>query len=997
MNRVTSRRWAMLSAALLPLITIFAMAWADPPGDFDGDGIPDEPEALPEGEAEGVAVYSGSNGSVLQVFGSPYPNGLFGFANAIIADINGNGTPDLLATAPLVPLDDSRGLAYLMAGNSGQIVRVLVGPPGETFGVAVAQAEDWDGDGRPDVRVASRFADEHGDLYDRDHIFSPYNGSKLHEQDREDARLVAIAEDLDRDGIVDADDVTLVNNAIGQTGSALALEADLTGDGVVNADDVAMVVARLGETSEAALWAPLPTGTTSGDLAKANELKWGWLTNRSARLSRINPGTGSGSSGGTGGDPGGGTGTGPGTGGSSGCCDQCKVTVSGPLGPVCLPTEQHCFDVTFSMSQSCCSTEDPKYKWSVSGGEIVGGDDDNPTVVVRICQGGSVVVSGSFGSLSEPACSSGDIKVLEVIEADLDADSDNNGPGQLPARDLTEEGIEDIGGDDGKPGKVVLVNSLDNDRDGIPDYADGYDLKPHVEADDYGGEFGFVPIAVGASNLDRTKARIRITYQASAPMDVGSTLSNPYLLPPGGHIRIWRHNGQGPRSGLPVADGGDYIAPGVYAPKDILLAYDSSISAYLLFVEAVTFSEATGDITIKIEADPDGPGGPEGWMCTDQVRITAVAIQLLGRGLDDVVYQEWETLLAPELSEYSASNPYVPGQDPHVRTVYAVRVFDPRNLAGQQLKLNNQPLVLQAGGPKIWVTPDFTCGVVSNPALPSGASPVILLTPGSTASTQGRYNPSWEFPSARIEEPPACSKEMAVLLQSISDQLRLDGWEGVDDGEYGTLVHSMASQELRNSDGWYVDMYVRNGTNEILSIDQLPPGGVANTTQVDAAWLEPGYRPQVGDTFDGSRAWVYEIKNSARGVRDLNQMNRLRAVAGPRRVLVVGPEWLWKKSTKWIKNRKYAAMRFGLGAIGIVGTVWAICYPEDLDPIIERLAVAAIRFRDATTTVNKDLAYQDLTDAARDFCVALFPDSDNVKAASMLLMEQAVAKHMAGF
>lgn len=908
-----SRSWLafVLSACLFSIMAMLsstaAMAFVDPPpGDFDGDGVPDEPEPLPGEEEEGVAVYSGSNGSILQVFGSPYPNGLFGFATAIIADVNGNGTPDLLATAPLVPLEESRGIAYLMAGNSGSIVRVLVGPPGETFGVAAAQAADWDGDGRLDVRVSSRFVDEHGDIYDRDHIFSPYNGSQLYEQHRDDARLVAIAEDLDRDGVVDADDVSLVNNALGQTGAPGALEADLTGDGVVDADDVAMVVARLGEASEAAVWAVLPTGSTPGAIAAANELRRSWLSNRSSRLSRVNPGTGSGSSGGSGGDPGGGSGTGPGGGGGpSGCCERCDVTVNGPTGPICFPNDQACFDAVFSLSQSCCYSASGLYQWSVTGGDIIG-PATGASIVVRICQPGNVGVSGWYGDTN---CGSGDSKIFKVVGLDLDADSNNDALNQFPDRSLAEEAVEDKAGEDAKPGKVIVVNSLDDDGDSLPDFADGYDLEPRLDADDGCTDRYHVPIIMDFI-VDWSKARIRIDYDASDPLEVTATMDDPCVLPSSGRLRLWLTDGTRTRDPRPAPSTppgdqgggvglappqGDFVAPGEYAPQDLLRHYVDGSGGWVIYAEAVKQSTTTGDIAIRVEVDPDGPDGPKGWMCSDQIRLTAVEISVLGKNVADVSYGDYGGVTAATFDEIPVGDldaADAAAVDLENLMVYAFRIHDPRDLSTYYLYVDEQPLPLSASAPRVWATPDFVCRTLGSGSLPTGMGPSSSVTIAGLFANL-RYNPQGSVPSGGPQAVTKGDKVVALKIREVIEEMEamrdppwspaVDGLSASDSGAFGKAVHKRVADKLRR-DGWWHDVWVKRGTNEIVAIDTFtqPPGTIANQIQqVDILHLEAGYTPQVGQILDRDRILdLYELKFTLSEIKDTAQIQRLKVIRG---------------------------------------------------------------------------------------------------------------------
>jgi len=132
------------------------------------------------------------------------------------------------------------------------------------------------------------------------------------------------------------------------------------------------------------------------------------------------------------------------------------------------------------------------------------------------------------------------------------------------------EAGKDVTGDDANPGKVVLINDGDADNDGIPDYADGYNLRTQVEADEAVPGAFFVPIHVSFYAIDPDNAKIKFTYSASDPMAVTSTPTNPYQLPANGKMRLWLKNADGgwiynpvtydhdftQRDGRPVSQGG---------------------------------------------------------------------------------------------------------------------------------------------------------------------------------------------------------------------------------------------------------------------------------------------------------------------------------------------------------------------------------------------------------------------------------------------------------
>ena len=73
----------------------------------------------------------------------------FGFVANRVADLTGDGIPDLLVGAPYA--DAGAGRVYLVSGATGQIVQIFYGQPGEYLGAAVNDAGDVNNDGVHDI------------------------------------------------------------------------------------------------------------------------------------------------------------------------------------------------------------------------------------------------------------------------------------------------------------------------------------------------------------------------------------------------------------------------------------------------------------------------------------------------------------------------------------------------------------------------------------------------------------------------------------------------------------------------------------------------------------------------------------------------------------------------------------------------------------------------------------------------------------------------------
>jgi hypothetical protein len=210
---------------------------------------------------------------------------------------------------------------------------------------------------------------------------------------------------------------------------------------------------------------------------------------------------------------------------------------------------------------------------------------------------------------------------------DLDVDANNDG-----VIDSADEAVENQ-----SPGLVVVVNHDDKDNDGIPDFADGFDLDGiSGNADDnpptaeQGNHFAPVVITL-VGGIDLSKARLKIDYLASDPAGVsrGAGASIVDYTPAPGHFRLWNIPGFEPRGMNSFADPTD---PGNYVPATIdgtfygpielaMLGFSADTRSVTLYLEAVRPSRELGDQTIRIEVDPDGDG-PIGFVGRDDVRLT---------------------------------------------------------------------------------------------------------------------------------------------------------------------------------------------------------------------------------------------------------------------------------------------------------------------------------------------------------------------------------------
>lgn len=124
-------------------------------GDVDGDARPDFAVGAQfakrgDGTSTGAAyVYSGATGArLLRLFGDG-ADGRFGVSVGGGRDVNGDGVPDLIVGAYL------ENSAYLYSGAGGARIAKLIGTPGTWYGFAVAMLPDVDSDKSAELVVTA--------------------------------------------------------------------------------------------------------------------------------------------------------------------------------------------------------------------------------------------------------------------------------------------------------------------------------------------------------------------------------------------------------------------------------------------------------------------------------------------------------------------------------------------------------------------------------------------------------------------------------------------------------------------------------------------------------------------------------------------------------------------------------------------------------------------------------------------------------------------------
>ena len=567
--------------------------------------------------------------------------------------------------------------------------------------------------------------------------------------------------------------------------------------------------------------------------------------------------------------------------------------------------------------------------------------------------GGTVTLEGNvamrFGNAPAPRGSSVQFHVIatHIPWVDLDVDSNNDGKiDPINGRNGKDDKIEDIADVHATPGKVLLVNDQDTDNDGIQDYFDGFNAFPSLDEDDLLGNASFAPLSLRITGLP-TNTPVTLDYSGSDPSHLIED-STGRLVPAPGHLRVWTVDATFRRSASELRAGGHYVAPGTYSLRELGIASGQTLT---LYVEAIRPSVTTGDLSITVSV----PSKP----LSDRVRFTSTQFTVLGKALDEP-FQETGFFIGSTLP-----SPAADGQDGLMAGAYReyrVQIRDPRTtttsvqIAGASLPLSRSGTTLES--------PTFVLiapGATAHPTLRSIEASGSFVSWAFNAEGRRRLVTSFQLTE--------WDTELAGIIIDVIKQM--DGtWRPSNPknpGEFGDVVHQCVGEPLKGRAGWAVDVYVENGTNEIVSIGK-PPGDRTDTTQIDVLKLKPGYTLEGKKFLDYTQIDdLYDVKTTASGIPDPKQAERLKSVlngwqpGGQRSIKVGMVERRWVASAGWVDNVRYKNAIGLLRMIGLAAgvaqtaeTAHAMWNFKDYDPEFQELLDEAQKVKAGEWQPNTD-------------------------------------------
>jgi len=147
--------------------------------DFDGDGVDDRLEAIVVGigDRSRLVAHSGRTGAVIREW-KQHGSWTFGSAFDVVGDVDGDGAPDIVVTAPESSLEYSR--AWILSGRGDWSIHSHC----ETFvsaefGVSCCGSGDVDGDGVRDYLVGEASYRAGASFPGHVHLYSGKSGEEI--------------------------------------------------------------------------------------------------------------------------------------------------------------------------------------------------------------------------------------------------------------------------------------------------------------------------------------------------------------------------------------------------------------------------------------------------------------------------------------------------------------------------------------------------------------------------------------------------------------------------------------------------------------------------------------------------------------------------------------------------------------------------------------------------------------------------------------------------
>src|SRR6185437_9924876 len=135
--------------------------------------------------------------------------------------------------------------------------------------------------------------------------------------------------------------------------------------------------------------------------------------------------------------------------------------------------------------------------------------------------------------------------------------------------------------DTSEPGKLISINTGDKDSDGIPDYADGYNLFKDQSS------------SASPPTADQGAGFVPVTLQLPSWVDPASVQLTYTYSPAEGDLRLWTKDEVAQRNAASVGQGGDWIKPDESFPA-------SNLEGTTIYVEAVRPSTTLADDAITV-------------------------------------------------------------------------------------------------------------------------------------------------------------------------------------------------------------------------------------------------------------------------------------------------------------------------------------------------------------------------------------------------------------